>query len=474
MTASSSLSSSPERPESYQPHHSSLHLSMTGSASALSTSATERLAVEDGIAPVHSSSQTAKASGASKKRRRAVMACLAIPVTFYAIYGAVASTQDLIVLLRDGNEAAPNDQAAGDETMTTAASSAGRAGASGADLFDGTITAETPAQHDLAANRPTNPLFALLTGATLQPTSKNNAVGLSSYLSSVVSPHSKYNRRTHLPVLWTPGAPNYGFLVTKMYHCLDVTQASYLGRTEEGTYWDDLRVLQRNDEENKGRYVDVDMSTLHGVQRARDQNLVDSGLTDIIISPFLPEILDLFTSASNTNHHQPRLLIVLQDTKARIKASYTYLHGQNLLHASYLEFISSPHILVNDYLVRMLSGRWDVTVELTKDDLHVAVQGLQSKFHVGVQRHVQPYMAQMVELFGWQSPSPHEDVVDCMFPVKFDEARQPPYPQPKPADETELETQMREIVHHKNRWDVQLLEMFAKRWDEGVFTHHSM
>ena len=194
-----------------------------------------------------------------------------------------------------------------------------------------------------------------------------------------------------------------------------------------------------------------------------DQNLVDSGLADVIISPFLPEVLDLFFSTN----HRPRLMIVLQDTKARIKASYTYLHGRGLFHGSYLEFISSEHILVNDYLVRMLSGKWDVSVELTHDDLHVAVQELQSKFHVGVQRHIRTYMEQMVGVFGWNPP--HADVVDCMFPAKFDEAHQPAYPQPKP-DETELETQMREIVRNKNRWDVQLLDIFVKRWDDGVFT----
>ena len=195
-----------------------------------------------------------------------------------------------------------------------------------------------------------------------------------------------------------------------------------------------------------------------------DQNLVDSGLADIIISPFLPEVLDLFTSS---HAHHPRLMILLEDTKARIKASYTYLHGRGLFHGSYLEFISSEHILVNDYLVRMLSSRWDVSVELTHDDLHVAVQELQTKFHVGVQRHIRTYMGQMVGMFGWNSP--HADVVDCMFPAKFDEEHQPAYPQPKP-DETELETQMREIVRNKNRWDVQLLDIFVKRWDDGVFT----
>ena len=157
-------------------------------------------------------------------------------------------------------------------------------------------------------------------------------------------------------------------------------------------------------------------------------------------------------------------MIVLEDTKMRVRASYNYLHGKGLFDGSYLEFISSEHILVNDYLVRMLSGQWDVSVELTRDDLHVAAQELQSKFHVGVLRHIRTYMEQMVSLMGWQQPPP-ADVVDCMFPPKYDNNS----PQPKP-DETELETQMREIVRNKNRWDVQLLDIFAKRWDEGAFS----
>ena len=257
--------SSSERPESYQPHHSSLHLS----SSALSASATEHLAKEEGIAPVPNSTSTRTGTGTSKKRKRALVVCMAIPVAFYAIYGAVASTQDLIWLLRrDGdNSDSANDQSAG--MMSSSYSTAGPT--EGTDVFDGSITAETPSQHDVSTQRSVNPLFALLTGATFQP-SAQDSIGLSSYLSNVASPHSQFNPRTQLPVMWTPGAPNYGFLITKMHRCLDVVQASRLGRTaeEEGTYGDGLSVVE-GEAQDRGRYVDVDMSTLHGVNRARGE-----------------------------------------------------------------------------------------------------------------------------------------------------------------------------------------------------------
>lgn len=267
MSGGSSIMSSSDRPESYQPHHSSLHPSTT---SALSTSATENLAKEEGIVPVHSTS-TKTGTSTAKKRRRALVLCLAIPVAFYAIYGVVASTQDLIWLLRAGGNH-DDDDSANDQSDGAMPSSRTAGPTEGRDIFDGSIAAATPAQHDASTQRSTNnPLFALLTGATFQPTAETT-VGLSSYLSSVASPHSKFSPRTQLPVMWTPGAPNYGFLVTKMQRCLDVVQASWLGRTstEEGTYWDDLQVME-GDEEDRGRYLDVDMSSLHGVKRAKGE-----------------------------------------------------------------------------------------------------------------------------------------------------------------------------------------------------------
>ena len=263
MSGGSSILSSPERPESYQPHHSSLHLS----TSALSTSATEYLAKEEGIIPVLDSTSTK--TGTTKKRKRALVVFVAMPVAFYAIYGAVASTQDLIWLLRGGggnNGDSANDQSAGVMSSSSAASPT-----ASKDIFDGSITAETPSQHDISTQRSTNPLFALLTIAMFQPTAQDS-VGLSSYLSNVASPHSRFNRRTQLPVMWTPGAPNYGFLVTKMHRCLDVVQASWLGRTaeEEGTDRDDLRVVE-GEAQDRGRYLNANMSTLHGVKRARGE-----------------------------------------------------------------------------------------------------------------------------------------------------------------------------------------------------------
>ena len=166
---------------------------------------------------------------------------------------------------------------------------------------------------------------------------------------------------------------------------------------------------------------------------------------------------------------------MLQDVKARLRASYNYLHGQNIFSGSYLEFISSNHILANDYVVRMLSGKWDVVAHppesLTQDDLHIAVQELQTKFFVGVMRHVQPYLKHMVDLLGWQPQQPDtENVVSCMFPTAaYDEAHPPSYPRPKPPDGTAMETQMREIIRDRNSWDMRLLEIFVQRWDDGVF-----
>ena len=209
--------------------------------------------------------------------------------------------------------------------------------------------------------------------------------------------------------------------------------------------------------------------------RTSDHNLVDGGLADVVISPFLPEILDLFDSASSTTHHRPRLFLLLQDVKARLRASYNYLHGQNIFSGSHLEFISSNHILANDYLVRILSGKWDVVAHppesLTQEDLHIAVQELQTKFSVGVMRHVQPYLEHMVDLLGWQPTQPGaENIVGCMFPTAaYDEAHPPSYPQSKPPDETAMETQMREIIRNRNSWDMRLLEIFVQRWDDGVF-----
>ena len=229
--------------------------------------------------PTKELSASAGGGTIGRKRRREMVvmaACLAVPAAFLITYGAVASTQDFIQYLnQDGTSGG-----GGGGQMATATTATD--GGGGADRFDGTVTAPTPSEHDRPSS---NPFLAFLTGAATSD-SDADVVGLGSYLSNVVSPHAPYRPANQLPLLWTPGAPNDGFLVNKIRNCVDgVVQASYLGRTvaeeargtTDGGYEDrPISVVGGEGGEggagggrNRGRYVDVDMSTLHGLQRAK-------------------------------------------------------------------------------------------------------------------------------------------------------------------------------------------------------------
>lgn len=49
---------------------------------------------------------------------------------------------------------------------------------------------------------------------------------------------------------------------------------------------------------DRSPFVNIDSTTVAGIQRAKDMGFADAGLADVVVSPFVYEMNDLFTDTA--------------------------------------------------------------------------------------------------------------------------------------------------------------------------------
>ena len=391
------------------------------------------------------SATTKETRAANFTRRRLIRRCLVglviLACLAFMCFGIVVFAMDMRRQRKGVNNSEANNKPAGQDPHH--------------DAFDGTYSREASPQ------RPTDTSIFSSLRSSLGVLSSGDSVkeqfeadheheAIYDLLHNVVSPTAPYDPATQIPFLWSPGAPT--FFADQMLKCFPLTQASWavnrIGRHGEGSPGQDLQIYPGNPDE-KGKYLDVDMGTLHGLKRASDYFLFDRHLADYVASPFLPEVLSMFPES-----HKGRIFTIIFDTNARIKASYNHLMQNGYYTGSLLDFVRSDHLLVNDYTVRTLTGKWDVAVPLGNDDVSLALEVLRTKFHAGVLRHYKEWVISVIETFQWDGLGGYS----CLFP---DEEQF--YEPPPPPDALEL--QIRTFIDKKNHYDKLLLLALSDQWD---------
>ena len=404
----------------------SMHQKVMGSSSGGNTSNTA-------LSDLSTTTKSDKAANFTRRRlfKRCLVGLLAFTMLAFMCFGIVIFAIDLRSRRRYGSQAKP----AGQDPQH--------------DKFDGTYSATS------SPKRPTSVLAGLRNSLGLtsdQDTFEAEHEHLAIYdlLHNVVPPTAPFDAATQIPFMWSPGAPN--FIADEMLKCFPLTQASWVvsrvGRRHEGAPDADFQVLPGKPDE-KGSYLDVDMSTLHGLRRASDFFLFDRHLADYVASPFLPEVLEMFPES-----HKGRIFTMLMDPIARVKASYNHLSQNSYITGSLLEFASSNHLLANDYTVRTLSGKWDVSIPLGPGDVNTALEVLRTKFHVGVMRYYKEWMVSLIQTFGWGGM----DAYSCLWPEEDRDVAPPPPPD-------QLEIQIRTFIERHNHYDKMLLLAVSSQWE---------
>ena len=213
------------------------------------------------------------------------------------------------------------------------------------------------------------------------------------------------NQSTPTPLLWT--IPFSGSTVTEEVfgQCLHLVQTSDLG-VSNGHDSDDSLSVQKI----RGHsYVNVDTTTEAGIQHAKELGLVESGISDLISTPLLHDVVRYLFDAS----HLGRAFVVLRNPIDRAMATYHYLttgrfHGPDgetldqLSSKTLLEYAESE-FCDDNWLTRTLVNKPEG--KLGQKDLSLAKGILRRKAIIGLYSDLATSLQHFVGVFGWDAPS---------------------------------------------------------------------
>lgn len=214
----------------------------------------------------------------------------------------------------------------------------------------------------------------------------------------------------------------------------------------------------------RSKLVNVDTSTLEGIERARNFELVPSGLADVIESMFLYEAALLFELPL----HAGRAFVLLRNPVYRAESIYRRMStsgnsvdGTKVTDVMDISEYFSPgsgQYVEDNYLVRTLTNLPTTRREhLTEDDLLFAMAVLRRKFLVGFVDDVVGSIARFRRYFRWRSnesddePDPEECLAYLTRPIVDSYS----------ASELVEDTPEWNLILTYNQWDLQLYE-FAK------------
>jgi hypothetical protein len=141
-----------------------------------------------------------------------------------------------------------------------------------------------------------------------------------------------------------------------------------------------------------GKYLNVDMTTILGLERARNSQLANSGLVNILYSPLFYPVAEKIFDANHTG----RMFALVRHPVARAIA--VYLTTPNPAGISIDQYIHSGQ-LQNNYLTRVLINKFQG--DLGKEDLEKALDTLRRKFIIGLSDRLSDSLERFRHFFGW-------------------------------------------------------------------------
>ncbi len=276
---------------------------------------------------------------------------------------------------------------------------------------------------------------------------------ITSLLQNVADSSTPYSKED-IPFYWE--VAGFGQLASDICKCFPIKIAASFGDNKAGNH----EALETINVEGKAcQGYNANLGNHDGTLRAKNLGMFKEVIPDFVSSPFLPEIASLFTS-----EHKGRIYASIPNTNARITWSYSYLKSKGLIEGSILEYVSSDHVLVNNYLTHMLSGKWGGVQELTEEDLALAIKTLREKFVVTSWAYNRKIVQQIMKNEGWD-----QNRYECMYPPESPyskQAQSQPRPAPPPKSAEEIATEAAIALH--NRWDNRLMDAINKQAEDQL------
>lgn len=175
--------------------------------------------------------------------------------------------------------------------------------------------------------------------------------------------------------------------------CLRLVQCSEVGVRDGHDKDPILQVL----DVKESKYVNVDTTTVPGIQRAVDLGLTTSGLANVIVSSYYHDSAALFDL-----NHQGRAFMLMRNPIDRAVSMYWHRLKEvgDLDKDISIEDYAQGNGIENNWMTRFLTNR--MTGELTKEDMEQAKVILKEKFLIGLLDDLDESMYRIMKYNDWK------------------------------------------------------------------------
>jgi hypothetical protein len=175
--------------------------------------------------------------------------------------------------------------------------------------------------------------------------------------------------------------------------------------------------------EDRSPFVNVDVSTIAGIERAAKMGFADSGLAGCVVTPFLYEANALFTETA-----QGRLFAVFRHPVDRAVSMFYYIQvadwgkfrrllfvlfsldliigflDRTIVYAELqswtLEQYATSSVIENNWITRQLANQ--PSGDLDDSHLKIAMEVIRRKFMVGIMKKIKESMTRFEKFFRWK------------------------------------------------------------------------
>jgi hypothetical protein len=210
-----------------------------------------------------------------------------------------------------------------------------------------------------------------------------------------------------------------------------------------------------------GKYVNVDTTSIQGIERAKTLGLGPSGVADVVVSSYLQEGASIFDA-----DHRGRVFVMLRNPVDRAVSMYHYMVQERpeMADVSLQEFAKGQGI-ENNWMVRFIVNQMEG--ELDKSKLELAKQVMKEKMFIGFVDEKEESIKRFQAYTGWDArgetmgESFMEDAEDCISNVLSVGVNvSPPYELPKKG------SQEWALITHQTQYDLKLYDFALELFDE--------
>lgn len=207
--------------------------------------------------------------------------------------------------------------------------------------------------------------------------------------------------------------------------------------------------------QDRSPFVNVDTTTVEGIERAKQMGFADSGLADAVVTYFLYEANNLFTTTA-----KGRIFTVFRHPIERAISMFFYIqvadweptYDPSLKEMTIEEYAKSPKI-ENNWLTRQLSNT--PGGDLTDEHLNLAMEVVRRKVMVGLMSEIEATMERFERFFRWTyhvNPPNQENCRESLLGGGSNSNSKNKKNKPEPGSEAW------ELLSWQNNYDLQLYE----------------